>query len=495
MYEVMRLMKRLTRILLMVALTGLLGSCNNWLDVKPYDSMTEAQLYSTEAGIQKALNGIYLSLASNSLYAKDMTCGAVDVLSQRWDILNEHGYYELSTFQYGKDNPKATFEGIWKSAYKLIADCNEFLQEVPKHQEVLPKDEYPVYKGEVLAVRTFLHFDLFRLFGAAYTPEGRLQSGVPYYGYVTDVPTPILTGEAMMKHLIADIDTAILWLTKDPVLTAGVGKEESFWDHRNFRLNYYAAWALKARMYWYMGEDYKTEAFQIASSLLAGNDPKTGEANNFTDVFKSFSELTGDDGVTADVKTQDRVYQAELLFALHNMKRNALYKAVFSLDLEDKNILWAQADFITRIYSEDGDIRKYSWDIVSSDRGSRRAFVKFNTYKAFATDPYRYETQSLIRLGELYLIAASTTDDVQTKRQYLEQLRLKRGFSNGNAAGVADLDGLLDLEYQREFYGEGQYFYFLKRNQIKTIKNNYQNTVTMDYDIPLPESETNNRYE
>ena len=488
-------MKKLAIRLLIVALAGLLGGCNNWLDVKPYDSMTEEQLYSSEAGIQKALNGLYLSLASNSLYAKDMTCGAVDVLAQRYDILSGHTYYELSAYQYDKDDPKATFEGIWKGAYKLIADCNEFLQEVPKHQEILPQAEYPVYRGEALAVRTFLHFDMFRLFGAAYTPAGRWQPGVPYYGYVTDIPTPILTGEAMMKNLVADIDTAIMWLAKDPVLTDGVGKDESFWDHRNFRMNYYAAWALKARMYWYMGEDYKTQAHQIAAALLAGKDPKTGENNNFTGQFKSFSELTGDDAVTSDVKVQDRVYLGELLFAIHNMNRSALCKAIFSLDLEDKNILWAQTNFIAGIYSEDGDIRKYSWDIVPSDRGARRAFVKFNTYRVFATDPYRYEAQSLIRLGELYLIAASTTDDEQTKRHYLEELRLKRGFSNGNAAGYTDLDELLDKEYQREFYGEGQYFFFLKRNQIKVIKNNYQNTVNLNFDIPLPDSETNNRYE
>lgn len=488
-------MKKLAIRLVMVALAGLLGGCNSWLDVKPYDSMTEEQLYSSEAGIQKALNGLYLSLASNDLYARNMTCGAVDVLAQRYDILSEHKYYDLSVYKYGNDDPKAVFESIWKSAYRLIADCNEFLQEVPKHQELLPREEYPVYRGEAMAVRTFVHFDMFRLFGAAYTPEGRGQTGVPYYGYVTDIPSPLLTGEAMMKHLIADIDTAILWLAKDPVLTAGVGEEEGFWDHRNFRMNYYGAWALKARMYWYMGEEYKTQAHQIAAALLAGKDPKTGESNNFTEQFRAFSELTGDDAVTADVKNQDRVYLAELLFAIHNMERNTLVKALFSLDLEDKNILWAQTNFIADIYSEDGDMRKYSWDIVPSDRGARRAFVKFNTYNTFSTDPYRYEAQSLIRLGELYLIAASTTDNEETKRSYLEQLRLKRGFANGNAAGYPDLAELLDKEFQREFYGEGQYFFFLKRNQVTKVRNNYMNTVTIDYDIPLPESETNNRYE
>lgn len=486
-------MKKIAMIILTAGLICLWGSCNDWLDVKPYDSMTQDQLYSTEAGIQKALNGLYLSLASNNLYAQEMTCGAVDVLAQRYDILSEHKYYDLSIYKYNNDASRAVFERIWKSAYKLIADCNEFLQEVPEHREVLNSGEYPLYLGEALTLRTYLHFDLFRLFGAAYTEEGRSLAGVPYYDVVTDVPVTIITGEEMMKHLIADIDTAIVRLAKDPVLTAGIGKEDGFWDHRNFRLNYYGAWALKARMYWYMGEEYKTQAHQIAAALLAGKDPGTGETNNFAGLFKSFSELSSEE-ISSSAKTQDRVYLSELIFALHNMKRDALYKALFTTDLEDKNILWAQTNFISEIFTEEGDIRKYCWEMVSSDRGPRRAFVKYYPYEALSNDPYRYEIQSLIRLSELYLIAASTTEDESTKRYYLEQLRLKRGFSNGNTVGYANVDELVDMEYQREFYGEGQYFFFLKRNQTATVRNNYLTTVKVDYNIPLPQSETNNRY-
>lgn len=486
-------MKNIMIVSLVACLTGMLGGCNRWMDVKPYDSMTEDQLYSTETGIQKALNGLYLSLASNNLYAKELTCGAVDVLAQRYDIRSGHTYYDLCTYQYGNAAPKATFENIWTSAYKLIADCNEFLQELPKHREVVSRNDYPLYMGEALAVTTFLHFDLFRLFGAAYTSEGRGQSGVPYYNRVTDIPAPILTGDAMMENLMADIDTAIVWLAKDPVMTQGIGKEDGFWDGRNFRLNYYGAWALKARMYWYMGEEYQTQAHRIAIALLGGKDPQTGEAVNFPDLFKSFSELSGDD-ITTNAKAQDRVYLGELIFGLHNMHRDALYKSLFSTDLEDKSILWAQAGFISLLYAEEGDIRKSCWESVPSNRGDRRAFAKFYPYESNSSHPYRYEIQSMIRLGELYLIAATTTDDEQTRRYYLEQLRLKRGFTNGNTIGYTDLDDLADKEWQREFYGEGQYYFFLKRNRIETVKDNYLNTVTVNYDIPLPESETNNRY-
>ena len=70
-------------IIILTALAGSLffNSCNSWLDVKPYDSMAEEQLYSTENGIQRALNGLYLSLASNDLYAENLG----GVLLMYWD--------------------------------------------------------------------------------------------------------------------------------------------------------------------------------------------------------------------------------------------------------------------------------------------------------------------------------------------------------------------------------------------------------------------------
>ena len=117
---------RKTIIILTILAGGLFfGGCNSWLDVKPYDSMAEDQLYSTENGIQRALNGLYLSLASNDLYAENLGGGAIDVLGQRYKLSSGHTYYDLNEYNYTNDGPKGTFEAIWKAAYKLIADCNE----------------------------------------------------------------------------------------------------------------------------------------------------------------------------------------------------------------------------------------------------------------------------------------------------------------------------------------------------------------------------------
>lgn len=472
-------------ILFLAGLGGLLSGCNSWLDVKPYDSMTDTQLYSTEAGIQRALNGIYLGLVSNNLYAKNLSCGMVDVLGGLYYIRDQHSYREYSQYKYTENRVKATFESIWTSGYKLISGCNEFLESVPLHREVLKGQDYSVMMGEALAVRTFIHFDLFRLFGNTYTEGTKRGEAIPYYNRVTDVPAEILTAEALMGHLLTDIDSAISRLAVDPVLTTGAGDKDGFWDYRNYRLNYYAAWALKARMLYYMGAERAAEACRIARALLEGKDPLTGEANNFMVVF-------------ADRKTgqNDPLFYTEMLFGVHNMNREALYKDMFSLDLENNNLLCASNRYLEAMFQDDSDVRLNSWETVSIDRGDFRSFMKYYPTKAVSANPYLYVTQVLMRKSELYLIVAATAADPEVRSHYLETLRLARGYQVGNTVGI-DLDKLLDQEWKKEFYGEGQYFFFLKRNQIQTITDHEGNPVQVSkgYFVPLPESETNNRYE
>ena len=40
----------------------LLCGCSDWLDVKPYDKISDDELFSTEEGFQKLLNGVYVEL-------------------------------------------------------------------------------------------------------------------------------------------------------------------------------------------------------------------------------------------------------------------------------------------------------------------------------------------------------------------------------------------------------------------------------------------------
>ena len=474
---------RKTIIILTILAGGLFfGGCNSWLDVKPYDSMAEDQLYSTENGIQRALNGLYLSLASNDLYAENLGGGAIDVLGQRYKLSSGHTYYDLNEYNYTNDGPKGTFEAIWKAAYKLIADCNEFLEKVPEHQDLMSQANYRMSMGEALAIRTLLHFDMFRIFGPVYSEANKKESSIPYYNMVTDVTQPILPADELVEHLFADIDSAIVLLSEDVILTEGIVKDEDFWDYRNLRLNYYSLWALKARMCWYLGDEYADEAYRIATTLLEGKDPKTNEANNFNTAFTPVSQT---------VAVKDRVFFCEELFALHNMKRTTMYKELFSSDLEDDNILLSTESYINKLYDEPNDYRKHSWEVATGRQTSGlMVFVKYAEQTENRSDPYLYEIQSMLRLSELYLIAAATTNDDAVASSWLEKLRMIRGYQSGMVG--TDVQTTLRQEWEKEFYGEGQYYYYLKRNGITSVSGP-NGSKKPNYIIPLPESETDNR--
>lgn len=101
----------------------------------------------------------------------------------------------------------------------------------------------------------------------------------------------------------------------------------------------------------------------------------------------------------------------------------------------------------------------------------------------------------LIRLGEMYLIAAESQSDVLANgTSYVNTLRRNRGISTTISALTPQL---LQYEYIRELYGEGQLFYLYKRLFTKIIcSSSDQKNPEPDKNIfvvPLPDSETENR--
>ena len=146
-------------------------------------------------------------------------------------------------------------EKIWEKAYNLIANTNLIIKNCDERREVLPDDYYQMIKGEALALRGFLHFDLFRLFGPVYGVDSTLES-IPYYKeFALDVQ-PTLIGTEFMKNVIVDLRAAKDLLSTDPIITNGVAGDPSdkFKSKRNLRLNYYAVQGLLSRAYMYIGE-------------------------------------------------------------------------------------------------------------------------------------------------------------------------------------------------------------------------------------------------
>ena len=75
--------KILTLILLASALCP---GCSGWLDVKPYDQISEEELLESEEGFQKLLNGIYIELNSDELYGSTLSVEMIEILGGAYEI-------------------------------------------------------------------------------------------------------------------------------------------------------------------------------------------------------------------------------------------------------------------------------------------------------------------------------------------------------------------------------------------------------------------------
>lgn len=475
---------------MILACSTMMVSCDSWLEVKPYDKISEGELQKSEEGYQKMLNGIYIDLNSDALYGQSLSVEMIEVMGGAYAIGTDNSvwgnYKDLSNYQYGTEYWRNRLDQTWNKAYALILNCNKILENIDQNQDLFTGGNYYAVKGEALALRAMLHFDMLRLFGPVYAKDSD-KKAIPYYNKHTNSPEPILTAKEVAEKVVADLEEARILLANDPVKTEGTlmsGSQDgtsNFMRYRALRLNYYAVEALLARVNLYMGN--KTEAFKYATDVI-----KTADQGIFPFVDKSL--------VIGSPADPDRIFSSEVLFALTNTSRSKIHKNFYDpsrlpnyvFRMDDNlmsNIVYGGAA-TTGGYQDD---YRYRANWIAT--GSNRYFYKYSDM--VANGSIQNTMIPMIRLGEMFLIAAeSQSDNLANGVQYVNALRRNRGVANLQTL----TPDLLKYEYIRELYGEGQLFYLYKRlnSDIITSSNANKNPKASDliFVVPLPDSETEN---
>lgn len=475
---------------MILACSTMMVSCDSWLEVKPYDKISEGELQKSEEGYQKMLNGIYIDLNSDALYGQSLSVEMIEVMGAAYAIGTDNSvwgnYKDLSNYQYGTEYWRNRLDQTWNKAYALILNCNKILENIDQNQGLFTGGNYYAVKGEALALRAMLHFDMLRLFGPVYAKDSD-KKAIPYYNKQTNSPEPILTAKEVAEKVVADLEEARILLANDPVKTEGTlmsGSQDgtsNFMRYRALRLNYYAVEALLARVNLYMGN--KTEAFKYATDVI-----KTADQGIFPFVDKSL--------VIGSPADPDRIFSSEVLFALTNTSRSKIHKNFYDpsrlpnyvFRMDDNlmsNIVYGGAA-TTGGYQDD---YRYRANWIAT--GSNRYFYKYSDM--VANGSIQNTMIPMIRLGEMFLIAAeSQSDNLANGVQYVNALRRNRGVANLQTL----TPDLLKYEYIRELYGEGQLFYLYKRlnSDIITSSNANKNPKASDliFVVPLPDSETEN---
>ena len=476
---------------MIIACTTLFASCDSWLEVKPYDQIAEGELQKSEEGYQKMLNGIYIDLNSDALYGQTLSVEMIEVMGGAYTIGTDNSvwgnYKDLSSYQYNTEYWRNRLDQTWNKAYALILNCNKILETIDGNKNLFTDGSYYIIKGEALALRAMLHFDMLRLFGPVYSKDSD-KKAIPYYTKQTNSPEPILTAQEVMEKITTDYEDALNYLANDPVKTEGTmmssteDGSSNFLRYRALRLNYYAVEALMARAYLYMGN--KTEAFKYATDVI-----KTADQNIFPFVDKNL--------VIGSPADPDRIFSSEVLFALTNTSRGTIHKNFFDpsrlpnyvFRMDDSmmsNLVYGGAA-TTGGYQDD-----YRYRACWMATGSNRYFYKFSDM--VANGSIQNTMIPMVRLGEMFLIAAeSQSGDLKAGVQYVNALRRNRGV----ASLTTLTPDLLKYEYIRELYGEGQLFYLYKRlnSDIITSATSSKNPKASDliFVVPLPDTETENR--
>lgn len=456
-------------------------ACNKFLDVKPVDKILETSVFSDEKSTKMALNGLYIRLAKPQLYGAKMTMQTVDIMGQYYNITAAHNYKQLFDYKFNDQQVQSEFEIIWSSAYANILNINNFIQQLENSSFSMDPTKKDIMLGEAKGLRAFLHFDVLRLFGPIMSQNADKEA-IPYVRTASSKTEKLLPANEIIVNILADIEEAQVLLNNDPIRSnavndASTSDKDPFFSMRNRRMNYFAVLALKARVELYAGN--KDAAYQTAKSILPAID--------------GFFKWTEPTTIISNPNNPDHLFSPEILFGVPNDQMYSQYDQLFNPILTPENILTPALNALENIFEKNmNDYRAYAWAIPNIGNYGR-VFVKYRDVQNKSI-PFRY-LQPLLRKSELYLILAETAIDDQEALGYINSLRNNRGLQNLQT--ISNRQQAIDVEFRKEFYGEGQLFFYNKR-LAKTSVPNPANTSTKAialsaYVVPLPLSETNNR--
>ena len=460
-------MKR-TTYLLIALLT--LTSCEKWLDVMPNTDVPAKELFTTENGFTSALAGLYISMTEENTYGKNLSFGLPEQLAQFYDKLPDGTTDRNSVYIYDREtsgayNTKGVLANTWQAQYHIIANANNLLKWWDLNGATVLTDPTTrsMIRGEALAMRAYLHFDLLRGWGPmhyAASDEAKSVKCMPYRTVADHSKQPLLAAGEVVSRILSDLHEARECMSYEKELDLSDPTND-----RQFRFNYHAVGALLARVYNYAGI---RDSAALYARMVIDECGLALQSGNSNDPILSREVICG-------LSMHELEDNLSAYFA-YGEKMNTKYY----LDISTLNALYET------VGSESEDIRAQG-----------TAFHRNNELQYAISLKYidnDNEVIPLIRLPEMYYIACESTEDNRQAATYINTVRNKRGISKAKDVTCDTPEqriAALNREYRKEFYGEGQYFWFLKSHGLTgTLTHCPEVTlVEENFIFPLPDAE------
>ncbi len=470
-------MKKIVLYIFISSLLISLSGCSDWLDVRPSTEKDRADLIKTESGFKQMLYGCYINLAKESLYGHQLTYGAMEGFAKNyvWSL--------SSSYNFTDQTVRPTIDAIWNDMYNNVANVNSILNDIEGKKNLFSNGEGDILEAEALTMRAYMHFDLMRMFAPAYSGS-ESTIAIPYVEKYERARYPHISESDVVKKLFIDLDKAetLFKGANDPIMkqiTTTYSGKGDFLANRQYHFNYWAVLALKARIYMYVGN--KDKANEYAMKVI------------------NEAPFTWVDPATLSESHPDRVFLSEVICALNVPKLSTYYTNYFASEkysLSDGKGLYGLNVF------EDGNDYRYLY-LLANNMANEKAISSKYDQSPTSYSTLKTETIPLIRLGEMYLIAAECnieTNPTETIR-LLRELKLHRGYLSSdrgiqNNATATKLSEYVVKETRKETYAEGQTFFMYKRLKMSAIPkfSPYSSTSKYSmkssyYTFPLPEDE------
>jgi len=438
------------------------SSCKkDFLNQRPYDSVSSDVAITNVQDMQAALSGAYANLRSSSLYGRDAILFG-DLVADNLYISSNNSNRALDMYQINYTVTDPTAQGIWQNAYSTILDANNVI-----NSSLTGSADIDQIRGEALALRAFMYSELLKFFAKPYTVDPNAL-GVPLVlEYNPTLKPSRNTSAAVYTQIETDLTSAIGLMTKT--------KSSGFFTK-------YAAKALLARIYQFKGEWDK--ALTTAKDIIDNSGYTLLERGEVIDFW-------GNNTDRADMK--------EVLFeVVHDVNGNAGKESMPYLFDQNGYGDALVAESFYNIFSNT-DIRKDLITVGSDQRGPDvKVVAKFPN--AGAADP---DDMKILRLSEVYFIAAEASYNLSNESDALDYVnaiatRRDDSFAGYSSTGAALLDDIL-LERRKELAFEGHRYWDLARYNRDVVRidaaNNYINvplTLTIDdfhRIFPIPQKE------
>jgi hypothetical protein len=421
-------------IVLVAALVLGLPGCTKLNQVSP-TSVLASNMFKDTVSLEEALTGLYSTLEVENYYGAfypmfaDLNSDNGIAGSYNNTSLDEFGYYSVTT-------TNVYLQGMYIAMYYSIANANAIIANVSAVPGITPQLLQSV-KGQALAIRAMVHFDLLRAFG--YHWDTTSPYGIPIVLTVQSAGdvVPRSTVAASYAAILADLNNA------SAVLAGETSRNANY-------INPAIVNALLARVYLY--EKDFTNAARYATLVINDGAFTLADKNNFPSIYTT------------------KLGKESILELPFNQQSPSFYNATTYArpQAASTEVLFIASqglkDFLA---GRNGDLR-----INLLDTSSVNFLPNARTLKYASDINLKDNSAYVIRIAEMYMIRGEALGRTAGLAD-LNMVRVNRGMSALQPSDVPDdatYAQAVSDEDRSEFNFEGhRYFDLARTGQVNNV--------------------------